>query len=220
MKTSSFFAYALTFIAFVTLTISSGQIARAADSTASSTQGLTIIAQSSQQTYAVGEPVKIDVFVRNTGTADASIGGSAFDLSSFRFVVLDPTSHPLPETAYARKLLAVPSKVKTNTLIKIGAGWQRHYPLELSKMFAFTQPGMYSIAVKRRAVIGSGGTPQVIMLASDPIAITITGAASTAETHTTPSTPSTPASPKSAPRWTIAFVRSGDIWMANGEVNE
>jgi len=190
-----------------------------------SSQGLTIVAQASQQTYAVGDDIKVDVIVRNGGTSDAIIGGSAFDLSSFRFVVLDPSSHPLTPTAFARKLLAIPTKVKKNTPVKIGAGWQRRYEFELSKMFTFTQPGMYSIAVKRVVVLSGQTdsshrpTSQVVLLAGDPIAVTLTGG-SAPTTHPTTDTPSPSTSAKPASRWTIAFVRSGDIWMANGEGNE
>jgi len=189
-----------------------------------SNQGLTIVAQASQQTYAVGDEIKVDVIVRNGGTSDANIGGSAFDLSSFRFVVLDPTSHPLTPTPFARKLLGIPTKVKKNLPIKIGAGWQRRYEFELSKMFALTQPGMYSIAVKRVVVL-SGQTDsshhpssQVVLLASDPIAVTLTGGTDVTSHSSETPPPSTQAKP--AGRWTIAFVRSGDIWMANGEGNE
>lgn len=195
----------------------------AGDQSSPSTQGLSIVAQSSQQTYAAGDSVKIDVILRNGGSNDASIGGSAFDLSSFRFVVLDPTSHPLTPTPFARKLLAVPTKVKKNEPIKIGAGWQRRYEFELNKMFALTQPGMYSISVKRVVVVSgqTGSTSQVVLLASDPIAITVTGgsAVNARPTDSTP-TPTPSSTAKPAARWTIAFVRSGDIWMANGEGNE
>jgi len=190
---------------------------------APSSQGLTIVAEAAQQTYTVGDDVKVDVIVRNGGTSDANIGGSAFDLSSFRFVVLDPSSHPLTPTPFARKLLGVPTKVKKNLPIKIGAGWQRRYEFELSKMFALSEPGMYSIAVKRVVVLSGQSdsshraTSQVVLLASDPIAVTLTGSAAvnTRPAETPPSTQAKPAS-----RWTIAFVRSGDIWMANGEGNE
>jgi len=200
------------FIASILPASASGD--QAVQSTPPSSQGLTIVAQASQQTYAVGDDVKVDVILRNGGTSDAVIGGSAFDLSSFRFVVLDPASHTLTPTAFARKLLAIPTKVKKNTPIKIGAGWQRRYEFELSKMFTLTQPGMYSISVKRVVVLSG----KVVLLNGDPIAITLTGA--TAPTTHTTEAPPTSTQPKPAARWTIAFVRSGDIWMANGEGNE
>jgi len=149
-------------------------VGAAGDQSASTANPLSIVAQSSQQTYTVGDSVKIDVILRNGGSSDASIGGSAFDLSSFRFVVLDPSSHPLSPTPFARKLLGVPTKVKKNEPIKIGAGWQRRYQFELSKMFALTQPGMYSVSVKRVVVVSNSAgarkaSSQVVLLSSDPI---------------------------------------------------
>lgn len=188
---------------------------------------LSISVQAPQQSYAAGESIKADVFVRNTGTKDATIGGSAFDLSSFRFVVLDPSSHSLKLTAFGRKLLAVRTKVKTNTPVTIQAGWQRHYHFELSRMFDLTVPGMYSITAKRVVVVSSGdhGTSQVLLLTSDPIAITITGSPAATATTSTSTPPAAPPSngnrPSGAntPRWTIAFVREGDVWEADGDGN-
>src|SRR5580658_5923885 len=69
-----------------------------ASTAAPTDQGLSIIVQSSQQTYASGDPIKVDVIVRNSSAQETNIGGSAFDLSSFRFVVLDPSSHPVKPT--------------------------------------------------------------------------------------------------------------------------
>jgi hypothetical protein len=191
----------------------------AGDAPAPANQGLIIVAQTAKSTYASGESIKLDVIVRNSGDADASIGGSAFDLSSFRFVVLDPSSHAVPQTAFGKKLLAVPTRVRKNVPLKIGAGWQRRYEFELNRMYDLTTPGMYSVTVKRVVVVNrrkegaKHSTAQVLLLASDPVALTITGPPSTTA-HAAPK----PA--KGVTRWTIAFVREGDIWLADADGNE
>lgn len=183
--------------------------------------GLSIIAEPTRSTYTAGDPVKVDVLIRNSGGSDASIGWSAFDLSSFRFVVLGPSSEPVAQTEFAKKLLAIPRKVKKNTPLTVGAGWQRRYEFDLGRMFDLSAPGMYSVTVKRVVVVAGSTThsaAQVELLTSDPVAISI--AAPQAQTAATPAPAPQSKPAKAVSRSTIAFVREGDIWLANGEGNE
>lgn len=178
------------------------------------TGGLSVIASTAKSAYDVDEPITLDVIIRNSGDTDAPLGSSAFDISNFHIIVLDPDSKPLTLTPYGKRLMAIPLKVTKNVPIKVQAGWQRRYDFELGRMFAMRKPGMYEITVKRTVVLTRFAgqlTPSRVgvTLISDPVAVTVGGPP--------PQAPAAAddAAPTSADKWAICFVRSGDIWVAD-----
>ncbi|MGO8671777.1 MAG: TolB family protein [Capsulimonadaceae bacterium] len=170
---------------------------------------LVILTQTAKNSFDLGEQIVLQAIIRNTGDSTVDLGGSAFDVSSFRLVVLDPGGAVLPLTAYGKRVLAVPKTVKSNPPVVVRAGYQRRYEFILSRMFDMSAPGVYTVTTRRVVVMRGQDTSTEVTLESDPLSITMTG------NHQVQAPPATTGTP--AGKWTLAFVRGGDIWTANAD---
>ena len=117
------------------------------------TRGLQMSIRLERTRYGGGEPILLEVVIRNTANAEADLGMSACDLSSFDFAVRYvgggmSQAGRMPFTRYGAKLLEDLGASK-NMLIRLKAGEQRRYRFALNRMVDMTLSGTYSVAVNR-----------------------------------------------------------------------
>jgi 6-phosphogluconolactonase (cycloisomerase 2 family) len=105
--------------------------------------------------FAAGEAVRLNVVIRNNSTEGTLfLGGSAFDLSSFRFSVKNAAGDEMPKTAFGTRLLHSPGAVFANAGIRLPPGARRRYQFAISRMFDMSRSAVYTISVERRVVTG------------------------------------------------------------------
>lgn len=194
----------------------------AADSPSSDwSDKLLIITTPNKAEYSLKDKITLSVILRNVSDEDIRIGTIPFDLSSFHFTVTGADQQELSTTPYGEKIFTPPSKVTANTPIKIAPGYQRRYTFELNKMYPIHSAGIYTVVVTRKLVVPETDengvrTQSAVVISSPPITINIAGSKTEANTlpkkHTTETHASTA---KIVAQKKLAFVRDGDIWIAD-----
>jgi hypothetical protein len=116
-------------------------------------KGLKMSIRVDRERYQAGEPVTLEVVIKNAGAEEADLGMSATDLSSFDFVVNYvgggmTQAGKMPLTKFGSKLLQEVPNSK-NVQIRLKAGEQRSYHFALSRMVDLSLSGTYSVSLKR-----------------------------------------------------------------------
>lgn len=132
-----------------------------------------------KQEFEAGVSVPLNVTINNKRNGEFAVGFSAFDESSFRFIVKNEANESIPLTAYGQGCLTAPTAVLSNFSLSIPKHSQRRYQFPLARMFDLSRSGLYTVTVQRSVITGFkkggryGDEPQFSLITGSPISFQV-----------------------------------------------
>lgn len=96
-----------------------------------------------------GQPAVLMLTLRNIGSKEQYVGGSAFEKSSFKLVVTDEKGQAAAQTVSGKWTLTPPMEVSANGTVSIEPGQKLQYRFNLARLFDLSRPGTYTVSASR-----------------------------------------------------------------------
>ena len=114
-----------------------------------SASAVTMTAFLDKSVYQTGQPIVLEVDLHNPEKQMVSIGGGAFEDSSFMLTITDASGRIMPRTPLGQRILAPPSAVYWNPVVAIRPQETRRYHINLTALFGVARAGSYTVRVSR-----------------------------------------------------------------------
>lgn len=99
--------------------------------------------------YQIGQPIVLEVDLHNSSTKPASLGGGAFEIASFRFMITNAAGRLILRSALGDQALAYPLVAHANPERVLKPGGTRRIRFDLAALYDLSQIGVYFLSVSR-----------------------------------------------------------------------
>ena len=112
-------------------------------------QPVTMTAFLDKTVYQTGQPIVLEVDLKNTGTQEAVVGMTADQESQFHFLITEASGRVVPRTAIGDLCFTPLERVAANAPVKIQSGATRRCRFNLTDLYGLLRTGHYTLTVSR-----------------------------------------------------------------------
>jgi hypothetical protein len=145
-------------------------------------QGFQLSARLEKDTVGIGEPIVLELFLRNTSREVLLLGHFGLD---YEITIADEQGNSVPLTEYGTRIKSAQKEIGVS-LRKLGPGGEEQASIRVNDIYDMTLVGIYYITVERGGLFKQDGKPINAKVVSNTVKVKITDSSNSSGTKQQP----------------------------------